>query len=82
LSQDSLMVQAKLQEIYVLIKKGGKQEDNTLRDVNIFPLSINLLIYSVLNILFLKIYRIQPGFFSKKILEAQETGKKIRKKWI
>jgi hypothetical protein len=76
------MIQAKLQEIYVLKKKVEKQEDNTLRDVKIFPLSTNLLIYSVLTVLFLRIHRIQPGFFSKKLLEAQETGKKIRKKWI
>jgi len=30
----------------------------------------------------LTIYWIQPGFFRKKLSEAPETGKKIRKKWI
>jgi hypothetical protein len=32
------MVHAKLQGIYVLEKKVEEQEDNTLRDVKVFPL--------------------------------------------
>jgi hypothetical protein len=40
------------------------------------------MIVSILNILFLKIYRIQREVFSKKLSKAPETGKKIRKIWI
>jgi len=34
------MIQAKLQEYFVLKKKGEQQEDNTLRDVKVFLLFI------------------------------------------
>jgi len=40
------------------------------------------LIYSDLNSLIFENLMEQPGFFSKKLSKAPETGKKIRKKWI
>jgi len=36
------MVRAKLQEIFVLKTKVEKQEDNTLRDVKVFPLFVTI----------------------------------------